>query len=156
MRAVVQRVGSARVEVDGRVTGRIGPGLVVLVAVRQGDTAREVRWLADKVVNLRLFSDPDGKMNLSARDLHREILVVSQFTLYGDCRRGRRPSYSEAASPEVAVALYEDFVRKLEASGLRIQQGVFQAHMDVHLVNDGPVTVLVDSPDPMGEADSVA
>ncbi len=152
----MQRVCSARVEVEGRVTGRIGPGLVVLVAVRQGDTAREVAWLAEKILNLRLFGDADGRMNLSVRDLGQEILAVSQFTLYGDCRRGRRPSYSEAAQPEVAVALYDDFVRKLQASGLGIQQGVFQAHMDVHLVNDGPVTVLVDSPDPKGEADSVA
>lgn len=156
MRAVVQRVSSARVEVDGLITGQIGPGLLVLVAVRQGDTTREVAWLAEKILNLRLFGDSEGKMNLSVGDIGGEILAVSQFTLYGDCRRGRRPSYSEAAPPQVAQALYDDFVRKLRDSGLKIEQGVFQAHMDVHLVNDGPVTVLVDSPAPMGEAGSVS
>ncbi len=156
MRAVVQRVRSARVEVDGRIAGQIGPGLLVLVAVRQGDAPREVAWLAEKILNLRLFGDSEGKMNLSVGERGGEILAVSQFTLYGDCRRGRRPSYSEAAPPQVAQALYDDFVRKLQDSGLKIEQGVFQAHMDVHLVNDGPVTVLVDSPAPMGEAGSVS
>ena len=156
MRAVVQRVSSARVEVDGRIAGQIGLGLLVLVAVRQGDATREVAWLAEKILNLRLFGDSEGKMNLSVGDIGGEILAVSQFTLYGDCRRGRRPSYSEAAPPQVAQALYDDFVRKLRDSGLKIEQGVFQAHMDVHLVNDGPVTVLVDSPAPMGEAGSVS
>lgn len=152
MRAVVQRVQEARVEVDGRVTGRIGRGLLVLVAVRQGDSDREAAWLAEKIVALRLFEDGEGRMNHSVAEVGGGILAVSQFTLYGDCRRGRRPSYSEAAPPAQAQALYDRFVGHLAASGLPVQQGVFQAHMDVHLVNDGPVTVLVDSPQFPGEA----
>lgn len=155
MRAVVQRVSSARVEVEGRITGQIGQGLLVLVAVRQGDTSRDAAWLAEKIAGLRLFSDPAGKMNLALADVGGGVLAVSQFTLYGDTRRGRRPSYSEAAPPEVAQALYEDFVRNLSNLGVQVQEGVFQAHMDVHLVNDGPVTVLVDSPT-LREAGTVA
>ena len=152
MRAVVQRVREARVEVEGRVTGRIGRGLLVLVAVRQGDSDRDAAWLADKIVALRLFEDGEGRMNHSVAEVGGGLLAVSQFTLYGDCRRGRRPSYSEAAPPGVAQALYNRFVEHLAASGIPVQQGVFQAHMDVHLVNDGPVTVLVDSPQLPGEA----
>ena len=156
MRAVVQRVSSARVEVEGQVSGQIGRGLLVLVAVRQGDTSRDAAWLAEKILKLRLFGDAEGKMNLSVDEVGGEVLAVSQFTLYGDCRRGRRPSYSEAAPPETAQALYEEFVRNLVASGTHVQQGVFQAHMEVQLVNDGPVTVLVDSPGPGREVGSVA
>lgn len=151
MRALIQRVSSARVEVDGRITGQIGRGFLVLLGVRRGDTARDAAWLADKVWGLRLFEDAEGKMNLALGDVGGDLLVVSQFTLYGDCRRGRRPSYSEAAAPDEAQALYEEFVRRLQEFPARVEQGVFQAHMEVHLVNDGPVTVLVDSPAPAGE-----
>ena len=146
MRALIQRVSSARVEVDGRVTGEIGRGLLVLLGVRRGDTAREAVWLAEKIWGLRLFEDEAGKMNLSLAEAGGALLVVSQFTLYGDCRRGRRPSYSEAARPEEAQALYQEFVRRLQAFPVQVEQGVFQAHMEVHLVNDGPVTVLVETP----------
>ena len=146
MRAVVQRVSSAQVKVEGQVTGSIGKGLLVLVAVHESDTVKEVKWLAEKVVDLRLFTDANDKMNLSCREIGGELLVVSQFTLYGDCRRGRRPSYCHSASPEKAEPLYDAFVEQLKQSGLRVQVGVFQAHMEVSLVNDGPVTLLVDSP----------
>lgn len=146
MRAVVQRVSSAQVKVEGQVTGSIGKGLLILVAVHESDTIKEVKWLAEKVVDLRLFTDADDKMNLSCREVGGELLVVSQFTLYGDCRRGRRPSYCHSASPEKAEPLYDAFVEQLKQSGLRVQEGVFQAHMEVSLVNDGPVTLLVDSP----------
>lgn len=146
MRAVVQRVSSASVTVDEKVVGGIGQGLLVLVAVRDGDTERDARWLANKVISLRLFTDADDKMNLSVAEVGGSILAISQFTLYGDCRRGRRPSYSNSAPPEVASGLYRQFVTDLRGSGLEVQEGVFQAHMHVSLVNDGPVTVIVDSP----------
>ena len=152
MRALIQRVASAKVEVEGRVTGEIGRGLLILVAVHESDTEKDVNWLADKVVSLRLFSDDGDKMNLSCLDIGGELLVVSQFTLYGDCRRGRRPSYSHSAAPQLAEPLYQRFVERLQQSGLNVQQGVFQAHMNVSLVNDGPVTVLVDSPRPNGDS----
>lgn len=152
MRALIQRVSSARVEVEGRITGQIGRGYLVLLGVRRGDTARDAAWLAEKIWGLRLFEDSAGKMNLALADVGGDLLAVSQFTLYADCRRGRRPSYSEAAPPDEAQALYEEFVRRLQEFPARVQQGVFQAHMEVHLVNDGPVTVLVDSPNSSGEA----
>ncbi|MGI5843774.1 MAG: D-aminoacyl-tRNA deacylase [Candidatus Xenobium sp.] len=151
MRAVVQRVSSARVLVDGQITGQIARGLLVLVAVRQGEEPRDVAWMAEKVLHLRLFEDDSGKMNRSVLEVGGGILAVSQFTLYGDCRRGRRPSYSEAAPPDEAQSFYDEFVRKLRESGLLVQEGVFQAKMDVQLTNDGPVTVLLDSPERRGE-----
>jgi len=154
MRAVVQRVSSARVLVDGQITGQIGRGLLVLVAIRHDEISRDVGWMAEKIVNLRLFEDASGKMNLSVADVGGGILAVSQFTLYGDCRRGRRPSYSEAAPPAMAQAFYDEFVSNLRESGLLVQEGVFQAQMDVQLTNDGPVTVLLDSPEPRGEGGS--
>ncbi len=154
MRAVVQRVSSARVLVDGQITGQIARGLLVLVAVRDGEASRDVAWMAEKILNLRLFEDESGRMNLTVADVGGGILAVSQFTLYGDCRRGRRPSYSEAAPPAVAQAFYEEFVSRLRESGLLVQEGVFQARMDVQLTNDGPVTVLVDSPERRGEGGS--
>ena len=144
MRALVQRVAEAAVEVDGAVTGRVGPGLLVLLGVRQGDTEAEVRFLADKCVNLRIFSDAEGKFNLSALDVRGEVLVVSQFTLYGDARKGRRPSFVDAAPPELSQPLYEAFVTAVRASGLRTATGIFGARMKVRLVNDGPVTILVE------------
>jgi D-tyrosyl-tRNA(Tyr) deacylase len=154
MRAVVQRVSSARVLVDGQITGQIARGLLVLVAVRQDEDSRDVAWMAEKILHLRLFEDGSGKMNRSVAEVGGGILAVSQFTLYGDCRRGRRPSYSEAAPPAEAQAFYDEFVRKLRESGLLVQEGVFQAKMDVQLTNDGPVTVLLDSPERRGEGGS--
>lgn len=146
MRAVIQRVSSARVESEGRMSGQIGKGLLVLVAVHKDDTLKSAQWLVNKILGLRLFCDEEDKMNLSVEEVGGNILVVSQFTLYGDCRRGRRPSYSDSAPPAEAEKLYNEFVKLLKESGIGVQEGVFQTHMDVHLVNDGPVTVIVDSP----------
>lgn len=145
MRAVVQRVSRARVTVDGRVTGEIGPGLLVLLGVAARDGAQAAAYIADKVAGLRVFEDDAGKMNRSVEEVGGAVLAVSQFTLYGDCRKGRRPSFDAAARPEQARALYEKFVQLLKDRGLRVEQGVFQAMMDVELVNDGPVTLLLDS-----------
>ena len=145
MRAVIQRVTQARVTVEDRVTGEIGPGLLVLVGVDQQDGPSDVQYIAAKIRDLRIFSDDAGKMNLSVLDKQGSILVVSQFTLSGDARNGRRPSFATAAPPQIARALYEDVVRELSASGLRVETGEFQAMMQVALVNDGPVTILLDS-----------
>jgi D-tyrosyl-tRNA(Tyr) deacylase len=145
MRAVIQRVSRASVEVEERTVGEIGDGLMVLVAVARDDTEAEADYLADKIINLRIFNDEQGKMNLSLLDRGGAMLVVSQFTLYGDARRGRRPSYTGAAEPEKANALYEYFVERVRAQGVRVETGVFQAMMKVHLTNDGPVTILLDS-----------
>jgi D-tyrosyl-tRNA(Tyr) deacylase len=145
MRAVVQRVSRARVVVDGRVTGEIGPGLAVLVAVGRADEAATAASMAEKIANLRIFSDEQGKMNRSLLDTGGAILAVSQFTLYGDARGQRRPSFLQAAPPELGKALYEEFVRALAALGVRVETGVFQTHMSVDLANDGPVTILLDS-----------
>lgn len=147
MRAVVQRVSRAEVRVAGEVTGRIGPGLVVLLGVGRDDTESEAAWMLDKIAGLRIFADEAGKMNLSLEDIRGGLLVVSQFTLYGDTRKGRRPSFIDAAPPELAVALYEKFVELARARGLDVGTGVFQAMMDVDLVNDGPVTLIVESRD---------
>jgi D-tyrosyl-tRNA(Tyr) deacylase len=145
VRAVVQRVKEASVRVDGDPVGAIGPGLVVLLGVGQGDGEADADYLADKVLNLRVFPDEAGQMNRSVLDVSGGLLVVSQFTLLGDARRGRRPSYIEAASPEEANRLYEHFVSRLLPSGLPVATGVFRAMMDVSLVNQGPVTILLDS-----------
>lgn len=144
MRAVVQLVKKASVTIEKKTTGAIGPGLLVLLGVARSDTVKDVEYMVDKILNLRIFPDQEGKMNLSVRDINGEVLVVSQFTLFGDCRKGRRPSYSHAAPPETADALYQAFV---EAMGkyLRVATGTFQAMMEVELINDGPVTLLVDS-----------
>ncbi len=147
MRAVVQRVSRAEVRVAGEVTGRIGPGLVVLLGVGRDDTEAEAAWMLDKLAGLRIFSDDAGKMNLSVEDIRGGLLVVSQFTLYGDTRKGRRPSFIDAAPPEQANALYEKFVELARAKGLEVGTGVFQAMMEVDLVNDGPVTLIVESRD---------
>jgi D-tyrosyl-tRNA(Tyr) deacylase len=149
MRAVVQRVSRCRVLVEGKVVGEIGPGLLVLLGVSKNDNEAAADYLAEKILGLRIFEDADGKMNLSIQNLHDgghgEMLVVSQFTLYGDVRRGKRPSFDAAARPEEAKRLYEYFVDKIRAAGLRCETGAFQAMMDVELVNEGPVTILLDS-----------
>jgi D-aminoacyl-tRNA deacylase len=145
MRAVVQRVSRAKVTVGDEITGAIGKGLLVLLGVAQEDNAVAADYLVDKVIGLRVFEDADGKMNLSVADVGGAVLVVSQFTLYGDVRRGKRPSFDRAARPERANELYEYFVGKVRSAGLRCETGRFQAMMDVELVNDGPVTILLDS-----------
>ncbi|HWX55121.1 MAG TPA: D-aminoacyl-tRNA deacylase [Verrucomicrobiae bacterium] len=145
MRAVIQRVSHCRVRVAGAVVGEIGPGLLVLLGVGKGDTESAADYLAEKVLGLRVFGDDAGKMNLSVQDVEGEVLVVSQFTLYGDARRGKRPSFDSAALPEDARRLYEYFVTKIRASGLTSATGQFQAVMDVDSVNVGPVTILLDS-----------
>ena len=145
MRALLQRVSQARVTVDGAVVGAIGPGLLILLGVAKPDTAANAEFLVDKILNLRIFPDAVGKMNLSLLDTAGELLVVSQFTLYGDCRKGRRPGFDAAAPAEQARTLYESFVALARRSGLRVATGVFQAHMQVALVNDGPVTLLLES-----------
>ncbi len=145
MRAVVQRVRESRVEVKNRVVGQIGPGLLILLGVGQDDTLKDCEYLANKIAHLRIFSDEKGFMNLSLLDTVGEALVVSQFTLWGDCRKGRRPSFVKAAPPEAARELYEYFVKSLKETGLPVATGRFQEMMDVHLINDGPITLMLDS-----------
>ena len=145
MRVVLQRVARAAVTVGGEEVARIGPGLMVLLGVAQSDSAEDARYLAGKVAGLRVFEDDAGKMNLSVADIDGGVLVVSQFTLLADCRKGRRPSFTGAAPPEEAEALYEVFVEELRRRSLPVATGRFQAHMQVSLINDGPVTILLDS-----------
>jgi D-tyrosyl-tRNA(Tyr) deacylase len=145
MRAVVQRVKRAAVEVDDNLTGEIGPGLLVFLGVGKNDNQEDADYLIEKIIHLRIFEDEDEKLNLSAADLDKDILVVSQFTLFGDCRKGRRPSFFDAAPQEEAEKLYNYFLKKIKNKKLNIADGKFQAMMDVSLVNDGPVTILLDS-----------
>lgn len=145
MRAVVQRVSQARVLVEEQPVAQIGPGLVVLLGVRRGDGSQEAAYLADKVFHLRVFEDEQGKMNRSLSDTGGQVLVVSQFTLYGDARKGRRPGFSDAALPEEAAPLVDAFAARLAARGVEVRTGVFGAHMQVELCNDGPCTLLLDS-----------
>jgi D-tyrosyl-tRNA(Tyr) deacylase len=145
MRAVVQRVDKAKVTVDGKIVGEISRGLMVLVGVAEGDTEKDVQYLADKVTGLRIFEDEAEKMNLSVKDIGGEILSVSQFTLYGDCRKGKRPSFDKAAKPETAIVLYEKFNELCRQQNIKVETGVFGAHMLVELANNGPVTILLDS-----------
>ncbi len=145
MRAVVQRVLNASVTVDNQIVGKIGHGLLVLLSVDEQDTETDIQYTADKIIGLRIFNDSEGKFNLSLEDVHGEMLVVSQFTLHGDCRRGRRPSFSTSARPEKAEPYYQKFVEIARSKGVHVETGIFGAHMLVSLINDGPVTILVDS-----------
>jgi D-tyrosyl-tRNA(Tyr) deacylase len=145
MRAVIQRVKSAEVSVDGRVTGKIGNGLLVLLGVGKGDGESDLSFLTSKIPELRIFEDASGKFNLSLKEINGAMLVVSQFTLYGDCRKGRRPSFTDAEDPTQAKNLYEQFISKLKEQSIPVQTGEFQAKMEVHLINDGPVTLILDS-----------
>ena len=145
MRAVIQRVKSAQVSVDGRVSGKIGKGLLVLLGVGKGDGESDLSSLTSKIPELRIFEDASGKFNLSLRETRGEMLVVSQFTLYGDCRKGRRPSFTDAEEPAEAKRLYEQLILKIREQGVTVETGEFQAKMEVHLINDGPVTLLLDS-----------
>jgi D-tyrosyl-tRNA(Tyr) deacylase len=145
MRAVIQRVSRAQVRVDGKTSGEIGPGLLILLGVGQGDTLREADYLLDKIINLRIFEDAGGKMNLSLLETGGQLMVISQFTLYADCRKGRRPSFTDAGPPAEAQKLYDYFVGSARQRGLQVATGVFQALMEVELINSGPVTILLDS-----------
>ncbi|HNU24110.1 D-tyrosyl-tRNA(Tyr) deacylase [Mesotoga sp. Brook.08.YT.4.2.5.1] len=144
MRAVVQRVSKAKVTVSGRITGEIDKGLLVLVGIGRDDDGSDVEWLVDKTLNLRVFEDENEKMNLSLIDVSGALLAISQFTIMGDARKGRRPSFTEAAEPEAARALFNDFLQ-MASKTVKVETGIFQAHMDVELVNSGPVTILLDS-----------
>lgn len=145
MRAVVQRVHRASVTVNGKMVGRIDRGLLVYLGVGKNDTEKDVDWMCEKIANLRIFEDENGKMNLSLLQVDGELLVISQFTLYGDCRRGRRPSFDEAAPAEFGEKLYELFIEKMRQQLRKVEKGVFGAHMEVESINDGPVTILLDS-----------
>lgn len=145
MRALLQRVKESHVAIDGKVVSSVGKGLLVLLGVTHGDTEEGCRSLVNKITNLRIFEDEAGKMNLSLLDIKGSALVVSQFTLYADCRKGRRPSFTDAASPEKAKALYDSFIQEFQKTGLSVKTGEFQARMDVSLVNSGPVTIMLDT-----------
>lgn len=145
MKAVIQRVSHAQVEVDQQIVGRIDRGLVVLLGVQEGDSERDLAFLVDKTIGLRIFPDANDKMNLSVCDVGGSLLIVSQFTLLGDCRKGKRPSFVQAAAPEIAKQMYEQFVAKVRQQGLVVETGIFQADMQVSLCNSGPVTIVLDS-----------
>ena len=145
MKALLQRVTSAKVSVEGNTVGEIGRGITVFLGVFPDDTQRDIEWLAEKIANLRIFDDKDGKMNLSAEDINGELLIVSQFTLCGDCRKGRRPSWAKAAVPDMANEMYERFIEAAKKTGLRVEHGTFQAYMAVDIHNDGPVTLMIDT-----------
>ena len=145
MRAVVQRVSKASVSVDNEIVGKIGEGLVVLLGIGEDDNFKDLEYLVEKVLGLRIFQDKNDKMNLSLLDIKGELLVISQFTLYGDVRKGKRPSFSESASPDIAEKMYLEFLNKCIDKGVRTERGIFGANMDVSLINQGPVTILLDS-----------
>ena len=146
MRAVIQRVNRGKVSVDGKIIGSIRKGVVILLGLNVNDTEKDLCYLVDKCINLRIFEDCDGKMNLSLKEVEGEALIISQFTLYANCTKGRRPSFIEAAKPEIAVPLYEKFIREFRGAGIKTETGIFGAMMDVEIHNNGPVTVIVDSP----------
>lgn len=150
MRALIQRVKHAAVTIDGAVQGQIEQGLLILLGVCEGDTAQDAAYLADKCVGLRIFTDENDKMNLSCGDIGGGLLIVSQFTLYGDCKKGKRPNFMRAARPETAIPLYEQFIEQCKASGLPVETGTFGADMQVSLVNDGPVTIWMDTAEMRG------
>lgn len=145
MRAVIQRVKKATVKVEGQVISDISYGLLIFLGIAHDDSQADIEYMVKKIPHLRVFEDEEGKMNLSLLDTFGEALVISQFTLYGDCRKGRRPSFTDAAKPQDAISLYETFLRSLKSEGIKVKSGVFQAMMDVELLNDGPVTILLDS-----------
>jgi D-tyrosyl-tRNA(Tyr) deacylase len=145
MRAVIQRVSRASVKIDGAIHGEISHGMLVLIGIHGSDAEFDLQWLAEKVVHLRIFEDQQGKMNKSLADIDGEMLIISQFTLYGDCRKGRRPGFSSAAAPEIAEPLYRRFIEEVKNRQIKVATGIFQASMEVELVNDGPVTLLLDS-----------
>ncbi|MEI6054945.1 MAG: D-aminoacyl-tRNA deacylase [Lentisphaerota bacterium] len=144
MRIVIQRVSQASVKVDGNITGEIGKGFMVLLGITHNDTEKEADFMSDKVLNLRVFEDNDGKMNLGLKDIEGSVLVISQFTLYGDALKGRRPSFTQAARPEKAIPLYEYFIRKVRETGIIVETGIFGAMMEVSLTNSGPVTIIIE------------
>lgn len=145
MRTVIQRVSRAQVSIENKVKGSIGKGLVVFVGISPEDCQKDLQWLAEKIVHLRIFEDNAGKMNRSLTDIKGEVLIISQFTLYGDCRKGRRPGFSGAAPPLKAEPIYQQFVEEVKSKGIQVETGTFQAEMQVELINDGPVTLLLDS-----------
>lgn len=145
MRIVIQRVTSAKVEVEGKTVGSIGKGLLVLFGVHKDDVPAQTLWLASKLINLRIFADAQDKMNLSLLDIQGEVLIVSQFTLYGNCSEGRRPAFTDAAPPEMAKSLYEKFIAEVTEKKLKVETGIFGAHMQVSLVNEGPITLILDA-----------
>ena len=145
MRTVVQKVTRSSVTVEGEVKGKIGPGLMVLIGVAEGDTEEDAAYIADKISKLRIFEDEQEKLNLSVKDVGGEVLAISQFTLLADARKGRRPSFSHAARPEEANALYQKVIEGIRESGIHVEEGVFQTHMEVEIINDGPVTIMLDS-----------
>lgn len=145
MRAVIQRVTSATVEIEGKIVGKINNGFMVLLGIKSEDTSKEALWLANKIISLRVFEDENGKMNRGLEEINGEILLISQFTLYGDCTKGRRPSFLNAAHPDIAIPLYEEFKSIINEKKIKIETGVFGADMKVSLVNDGPVTLVIDT-----------
>lgn len=145
MRVLLQRVSEASVKIEGKINGKIGQGLLLLVGICAEDNQEDIDWLIQKMVNMRIFSDENGKMNLSVHDIHGEILVISQFTLHASTKKGNRPSFIDAARPEIAIPLYENFITQLKLSNLKVETGIFGADMKVSLVNDGPVTIWLDS-----------
>ncbi len=146
MRAVVQRVLSSNVSVDGKIVGKINRGFNILLGVGEGDSINEVKWMAEKIAHLRIFEDENAKMNLSLQDVKGSALVISQFTLYGDCEKGRRPSFTKAAHPKTAKQLYEDFIKELKNFDIPVETGIFQTDMKVEITNDGPVTMIIETP----------
>ena len=147
MRAIIQRVKHASVTIDNKITGKINDGFLVLLGITSTDTDKEVQWLAKKIVDLRVFNDSDDKMNLGLKDINGELLIISQFTLYGNCIKGRRPSFTEAAKPEVANTLYENFIDACKKQEVHVETGIFGADMKVDLLTDGPVTLIIDTND---------